>query len=100
MLGITSYSVYVPRHRLSREAIAAAWATRPAAGCKAVAHFDEDSLTMGHAAASRLGGAPDALYFASTTSPYWQRSCASLIAASCVQAPAHRAGVGEGRPGH
>ncbi|MBI3697512.1 MAG: hydroxymethylglutaryl-CoA synthase family protein [Acidobacteria bacterium] len=83
MSGITGYSVYIPRHRLSREAIAAAWATKAPSGSKAVAHFDEDSLTLGHAAAAPLASGVEALYFASTTAPYWQRSAASLIAACC-----------------
>jgi len=89
MIGITDYSVYVPRRRMRREAIAAAWgapAGAPAApGCKAVMNFDEDSLTMAQAAAWPLAqsGGADALSFASTTAPYWQRSAASLIAAAC-----------------
>ena len=90
MIGITSYSAYIPRHRLTREAIATAWAARSVPGGKAVINFDEDSLTMGQAAAwSLLQTAPgaDRLYFASTTAPYWQRSAASLIAASCDLPP-------------
>ncbi len=86
MVGITSYAAYIPRYRLSRVAIAAAWGGRALPGCKAVRNFDEDSLTMGYTAAWRLlasAPVPEALYFASTTSPYWQRSAASLIAASC-----------------
>jgi hydroxymethylglutaryl-CoA synthase len=89
MIGITNYSVYVPRRRMRRETIAAAWgapAGAPAAlGCKAVVNFDEDSLTMAQSAAwplAQAGGA-EALSFASTTSPYWQRSAASLVAAAC-----------------
>ena len=43
---------------------------------------------MGQSAAWRLGGpAPDRLYFASTTSPYWQRSAASQITAACDWGP-------------
>src|SRR5262249_61073935 len=82
--GIVSYSTFLPRHRLPREAIAAAWGSTPSPGCKAVCHYDEDSLTMAQAAAWRLlptGSQPQALYFASTTAPYWQRPPASLIAA-------------------
>jgi len=54
-------------------------------GCKAVTNFDEDSLTMAQAAAWPLveAGGVDALSFASTTAPYWQRSSAGLIAAAC-----------------
>jgi hydroxymethylglutaryl-CoA synthase len=85
MIGITNYSVYVPRRRMRREAIAAAWGSPEMPGCKAAANFDEDSLTMAQAAAWPLveSGGVDALSFASTTAPYWQRSAAGLIAAAC-----------------
>jgi hydroxymethylglutaryl-CoA synthase len=89
MIGITNYSVYVPRRRMRRETIAAAWGTPAGAlsgpGCKAVVNFDEDSLTMAQSAAWPLvqAGGAEALSFASTTAPYWQRSAASLIAAAC-----------------
>ena len=85
MIGITNYSVYVPRRRMRREAIAAAWGAPAMPGCKAVMNFDEDSLTMAQSAAWPLAqsGGTEALSFASTSSPYWQRSAASLIAAAC-----------------
>jgi hydroxymethylglutaryl-CoA synthase len=85
MVGITNYSVYVPRRRMRREAIAAAWGSPGMPGCKAVMNFDEDSLTMALSAVWPLAqsGGAEALSFASTTSPYWQRSAASLIAAAC-----------------
>jgi hydroxymethylglutaryl-CoA synthase len=86
MIGIANYSVYVPRHRMRREAIATAWgAPAGVTGCKAVMNFDEDSLTMAQSAAWPLvqSGGAEALSFASTTAPYWQRSAASLIAAAC-----------------
>ena len=85
MIGITSYSVYTPRRRMRREAIAAAWGAPVMPGCKAVVNFDEDSLTMAQAAVWPLAqsGGAEALFFASTTAPYWQRSSASLIAAAC-----------------
>ena len=84
-IGITNYSVYVPRRRMRREAITAAWGAPSAPGCKAVLNFDEDSLTMAQSAAWPLAqsGGAEALSFASTTAPYWQRSTASLIAAAC-----------------
>ena len=84
MIGITNYSVYIPRHRLRREIVAAAWGAPAVPGCKAVMNFDEDALTMAHAAAWPLAeSGTEALSFASTTAPYWQRSAASLIAAAC-----------------
>ena len=87
MIGITGYSVYIPRYRIQREMIAAAWGSRSKPGAKAVCNFDEDSLTMAETAAWRLivnaASKPDRLYFASTSSPYWQRSASSQIAAAC-----------------
>jgi 3-hydroxy-3-methylglutaryl CoA synthase/uncharacterized OB-fold protein len=85
MIGITNYSVYDPRRRMRRETIAAAWGAPAMPGCKAVVNFDEDSLTMAQSAAWPLAqsSGAEALSFASTTAPYWQRSAASLIAAAC-----------------
>jgi 3-hydroxy-3-methylglutaryl CoA synthase/uncharacterized OB-fold protein len=70
---------------MRRELIAAAWGAPAMPGCKAVVNFDEDSLTMAQSAAWPLAqsGGVEALAFASTTAPYWQRSAASLIAAAC-----------------
>src|SRR5207249_1324365 len=53
---------------------------------KVVCNFDEDAVTMAQAAVWPLivgGTRPDRLYFASTSSPFWQRSCSSQIAATC-----------------
>ena len=66
--------------------IAGSWQTGGSAGERAVANFDEDSLTMA-VAASRdcLNKIPapriDALYFATTTAPYKEKQGAALIAA-------------------
>src|ERR1700691_6373798 len=61
------------------------WGAPAMPGCKAVVNFDEDSLTMAQSAVWPLlqSGGVEALAFASTTAPYWQRSAASLIAAAC-----------------
>jgi hydroxymethylglutaryl-CoA synthase len=76
----------VPLFRLSRADIARAWGGRPAPGERAVASYDEDSLTMAVAAArdclkgvdrASVGG----LYFASTTAPYKEKQAAATIAA-------------------
>ena len=85
MPGITSYGAYIPLHRLSRAEIARAWGGRPAPGERAVASYDEDSLTMAVAAARDcLKGADraavGALYFASTTAPYKEKQTAATIA--------------------
>ena len=80
MVGITSYGAYVPLYRLSREAIA-----RGARGEKAICNFDEDSITMAAAASiDCLTGIDretiDGLYFATTTSPYKEKSGAAIVA--------------------
>ncbi len=87
MIGITSYGAYIPFYRLSRDELARAWGRSILGGEKAVANFDEDSITMAVAAAldcidgfarDQIGG----LFFATTTSPYQEKGCASIIAAA------------------
>jgi 3-hydroxy-3-methylglutaryl CoA synthase len=85
MVGITSYGAYVPYYRLSRAKIAEAWGSVPLPGEKAVANYDEDSLTMAIAAGLDCLTAInpksiDRLYFASTTSPYKEKQSAATIA--------------------
>ncbi len=86
MAGIASYGAYIPFHRLARAEIARAWGTPPAPGERAVASYDEDSLTMAVAAARDCLGTIDrasvgGLYFASTTAPYKEKQTAAAIAA-------------------
>ncbi len=85
MAGIVSFSAYIPFNRLSRAEIARAWGTAPQPGEKAVASYDEDSLTMAVAAAidcakgidvASIGG----IYFATTTAPYKEKQCAAAVA--------------------
>jgi hydroxymethylglutaryl-CoA synthase len=85
MVGITSYGAYLPYYRLSRMEIAKAWGGAPQPGEKAVANYDEDSITMAVAAAmdctteidpAGIGG----LYFASTTFPYKEKQAAAVVA--------------------
>jgi hydroxymethylglutaryl-CoA synthase len=88
-IGITGFGAYIPRLRLSRKAMAAAldWLDPNLAaqgkGERAVANWDEDSLTMAVEAARDLLSArphaPDRLVFASTTLPFQDRSNAGLI---------------------
>ena len=80
MVGITSYGAYVPLFRLNREALA-----KGAKGEKAICSFDEDSITMAVAAAKDcLNGVDretvDGLYFATSTSPYREKSGATIVA--------------------
>ncbi len=89
MAGITSYGAYVPLHRINRMTIYSAlgW-LNPASllpGEKAVANYDEDSLTMAVASAMDcLEGIErekiDGLFYATTTTPYKERQNAGIIA--------------------
>ena len=89
MVGITSYGAYIPRYRIDRGVVykAMGWLNPGTfmAGEKAVANFDEDSITMAVAAGIDClqgmdRGKMDALYFATTTSPYKERQSAEIIA--------------------
>ncbi len=80
MTGITSFGAYIPFLRLSRRAIADGLK-----GEKALANFDEDSITMAVAAViDCLRGVEresiDGVFFASTTSPYNEKQAATTIA--------------------
>jgi len=94
-IGISAYGVYIPRYRLSRKTISEAmgWlGTGALLGEKAVANYDEDSLTMAVAAGTDcLKGVDragvDGLYFASTTSPYRERESAAIIATALDLSP-------------
>lgn len=93
MIGITSFSGYIPRRRLARSAIAGAnqWfnplLTSMARGERSVANWDEDSITMAVEASRQCLPAPQrhecsAIYFASTTLPFMDRQNAGIIAAA------------------
>ena len=82
MAGIVSYGAYIPRYRLGKET--SGWGLPIE---KAVANFDEDSITMAVAAGiDCINGSDrnkvDALLFATTTSPYIEKQGASIIAAA------------------
>src|SRR5262249_36735778 len=92
MVGIVSYGAYVPFRRLKRAAIAQVLGVPPEKGERAVASFDEDSVSMGvEAARDALRGAPhariDALVFATTTPPSAAKLNAALGGAA-AQLPA------------
>ena len=86
MVGIRSYGAYIPLYRLERSEIVKAWRSPfPVPGEKAVANYDEDSLTMATAAAlDCVTGIDrqeiDGLFFASTTSPYKEKQASTTIA--------------------
>lgn len=95
MIGILSYGAYVPFHRLERKQIAQAFGDRLATGEKAVANFDEDSVSIGVSAAlDCLAGFDEnevaALFFATTTAPYHEKQSSSTIATALDLKPITR----------
>jgi hydroxymethylglutaryl-CoA synthase len=86
MIGITATEVYFPLYRISRDEIARMWGKLSSGGEKAVANYDEDSITMAVSAALGLTKKNeekvDALYFATTTAPYGEKQAAALIASA------------------
>ncbi len=87
MVGIRSYGIYVPKYKLERKSIAEAWDFPKAPGFITVSNQDEDSITMGVAAAfEALESAQidpkeiDAVYFCSTTPPYTEKQNAATLA--------------------
>ncbi|MDY6833296.1 MAG: OB-fold domain-containing protein [Chloroflexota bacterium] len=85
MAGITSYGAYVPLYRLSRADISKAWGIPGPIGEKAVANYDEDTLTMAVAAGIDClkdidPESVDGVYFASTSAPYKEKQSATIIA--------------------
>lgn len=88
MLGIQSVGVYVPYFRLSRDLIAKAWGRGSFKGERSVANNDEDCITMSVEAALNCLNETnqhevDGLFFASTSAPYKEKSCAGLVATVC-----------------
>lgn len=93
-VGLSAWGAYAPRLRLQRKAVTAAnaWVAPNLAGKskgeRAMANWDEDSLTMAvEAARDALGpdddrGHVDALYFASSTAPFSDRLNAGIISAA------------------
>jgi 3-hydroxy-3-methylglutaryl CoA synthase len=88
--GITGYGSYIPRLRLSRQAVAQAnaWYAPQFAGRKgtrSMANWDEDSLTMAVAAARDCLGAGDerghidSLQLVSSTLPFAERLNAGVV---------------------
>jgi 3-hydroxy-3-methylglutaryl CoA synthase len=86
MVGITSIGAYIPIYRLSREEVGKMWLTKGSAGGRAVAGYDEDTVTMAVAAALDCvkgnGRKVDGLYFATTTAPYKEKQSAAIIASA------------------
>ncbi|MDD5338880.1 MAG: hydroxymethylglutaryl-CoA synthase [Dehalococcoidales bacterium] len=86
MAGITSIGVYIPIYRLNREEIGKVWGGRGGGGAKAVAGYDEDTVTMAVAAAidclNRGGNEADGLFLATTSAPYREKMSAGIVASA------------------
>jgi len=84
MVGITSVGAYIPVYRLNRDEIGRMWGGRSAGGAKAVAGYDEDTVTMAVAAAldclQRGGAGVNGLSLATTTAPYREKLSAAIVA--------------------
>ena len=98
MAGITAYGVYLPYYRLKRETIfkAMGWFTPGIAGHakgeKAIANYDEDSVTMAIAAGMDCftdisREKINTLYLASTTLPNKERGNASIACGALNLSP-------------
>lgn len=84
-VGITAIGAYVPYYYMSRASLGAAWASRSVKGVRSLIGFDEDSVTLAYEAAEDCfrfvkREETDALYFASTTAPYAEKSASGLVA--------------------
>ena len=92
MAGIVRYGTYVPYFRVTRAAMGGG------RGERAVASYDEDSVSLAVAAAREaLSGAPDVdtLLFATTSPPYAEKLGASIVHAACnLPAPVTALDVG------
>jgi hydroxymethylglutaryl-CoA synthase len=86
MVGITSAGAYVPIYRLDRDEIARMWGARSIGGARAVAGYDEDTVTMAVAAArdgmQRGESDINGLFLATTTAPYREKMSAAIVAAA------------------
>ena len=79
MAGISAFGAYVPRYRLGDATDG--WNSRVE---RSIANFDEDSVSMAVAAGvdclkGRDRQQIDGLFFATTTPPYAEKQCASII---------------------
>jgi hydroxymethylglutaryl-CoA synthase len=89
MVGIVSYGSYVPYRRLKRSAISQVLGIPAGKGERAVASFDEDSVSMAvEAARDALSATKDpsvqALFFATTSPPYGEKLNAAIVGAAAA----------------
>lgn len=90
MRGIVSIAGYVPYRRLPRPAVAEVFGTGGGSGSRSVASHDEDTTTMGVeaarlATAGAPGAAPEAIWFATATPAYLDKTNATAIHAALRQ---------------
>ncbi|HEX6167195.1 MAG TPA: OB-fold domain-containing protein [Acidimicrobiales bacterium] len=92
--GILSYGAYLPYRRLDRSEIRAVAGTGGGSGTRTVAGYDEDTTTMGVAAArtalaSAPGGVrPGSLWFATVSPAYLDKTNATAVHAALRLDPA------------
>lgn len=86
MRGVISAAGYVPYHRLDRSEIADFFGAGGGTGTRAVASYDEDTTTMGQAAADLAlrpsDVEPEALWFATSAPAYLEKTNAAAIHAA------------------
>jgi 3-hydroxy-3-methylglutaryl CoA synthase/uncharacterized OB-fold protein len=85
--GIVAYAAYLPRHRLRHDELGRELEGRGGDGGRIIASYDEDATTMGVEAARRVmegegSGPPGAIYLATTTPPYLDKTNAAAIHAA------------------
>lgn len=90
MTSILDLAPYLPTYRLNGATVAAAWGGRASGQSRSVANYDEDTVTMAHAALTEIlceprasSVPPHALYFASANPPYAEKSSADIVATAC-----------------
>jgi hydroxymethylglutaryl-CoA synthase len=92
--GILSYGAYLPHRRLDRGEIRAVAGTGGGSGTRTVASYDEDTTTLGVAAArlalaaAPAGVAPAALWFATVSPAYLDKTNATAVHAALRLDPA------------
>lgn len=92
MIGVVSYSAYLPHYRLRRDAVAETLGGGPRAGTRTVAAYDEDTTSMGVEAArpavsDALRANVGALYFATSAPAYADKTNATAIHAALRLSP-------------
>ena len=92
MRGVIAAAGYVPHHRLDRSEIAAFFGSGGGKGTRAVASYDEDTTTMGQAAADlalrSTDVEPEAVWFATSAPAYLEKTNAAAIHAALRLDPA------------